>query len=54
VWISKGSGKSRRDLRQIFRLASGRDKDRIRGLARQLGLEGLLDETLAEPDEPIQ
>jgi len=51
VWISKGSHKSRRDLRQIVRLAGESDKNTIRRLARQLGLEDLLDETLAEPDE---
>ncbi len=41
-------------LRQIVRLAGGPDELAIRDLARQLGLESLLGETLAEPDEPIQ
>jgi len=54
VWISKGSHKSRRDLRQIVRLASESDKNAVRRLARQLGLEALLDETLAEADELIE
>jgi len=54
VWISKGSHKSRRDLRQIVRLASESEKNAIRRLAGQFGLQDLLDETLAEPDEPIE
>lgn len=54
VWISKGSHKSRRDLRQIVRLANEPEREAIRELARQLGLERLLDETLAETDEPIE
>ncbi len=51
IWIHKGSHKSRRDLRQMYR--TGRDSDRasIRDLARQLGLESLLEEVLGESDE---
>ena len=36
VWIDKGSHKSRRDLRQIFRTAGTADRDLIRELADQL------------------
>lgn len=51
VWISKGSHKSRRDLRQIFRVASQGDRQLIEQLAEQLGLAPLLDEVLGESDE---
>jgi hypothetical protein len=51
IWISKGSHKSRRDLRQIHRASSESDCQRIRELARQFGLGPLLDEVLKEPDE---
>lgn len=51
VWISKGSHKSRRDLRQIYRTSSATDCQRIRELAQQLALEPLLNEVLNEPDE---
>lgn len=51
VWIDKGSHKSRRDLRQVFRTASDEDRRWVRQLARQLDLESLLDRVLAESDE---
>jgi hypothetical protein len=51
VWISKGSHKSRRDLRQIYRTASETDRQRIHALAQQLNLDRLLGEVLSEPDE---
>ena len=51
VWISKGSHKSRRDLRQIYRTSSEADRQRIQGLAHQLVLKPLLDEVLGEPEE---
>ncbi len=51
VWISKGSHKSRRNLRHICRTAAKEDRDIIRRLAGQLNLESLLDEVLAEQDE---
>jgi len=50
VSISKGSHKSRRDLRHLFRLASEKDQDTIRQLAAQLGLANLLAEVLREPE----
>ena len=53
VWISKGSHKSRRDLRQIWRTSGEPDQARVRELANQLGLDALLDEVLAEPDEMV-
>lgn len=51
IWISKGSHKSRRDLRQIYRNSSAPDCQRIRDLAQQLQLERLLVEVLVESDE---
>jgi hypothetical protein len=51
VWISKGSHKSRRDLRQLFRLASAADRSSIERLAEQLDLAPLLAEVLGESDE---
>ena len=51
VWISKGSHKSRRDLRQIYRSGPETDRDLIGQLARQLGLESLMHEVLGEKDE---
>jgi hypothetical protein len=51
LWISKGSHKSRRDLRQIHRMASDADRDRMGALAVELGLEALFDEVLGESDE---
>jgi hypothetical protein len=51
VWISKGNHKSRRDLRQMFRVASADDRALIRDLANRMGLQDLLEEVLKEPDE---
>ncbi len=50
VWISNGSQKSRRDLRQICRTADEPDCEQIRQLAKQLDLESLLDEVLSESE----
>ena len=50
-WISKGSHKSRRDLRQIYRSANDVDQQLIKDLAVRLQLESLLDEVLNESDE---
>jgi hypothetical protein len=51
VWISKGSHKSRRDLRQLVRLASAEDRKTLERLATQFGLAPLLAEVLRESDE---
>lgn len=51
VWVSKGSHKSRRDLRQIYRNATGQHRQQINEMAQQLQLKALLDELLAESDE---
>lgn len=51
VWISKGSHKSRRDLRQLVRIATENQRRMIEHLATDLGLRELLFEVLAESDE---
>lgn len=51
VWASKGSHKSRRDLRQMVRRMTSADRGDVDRLARVLGLESLLIEILDEPDE---
>ncbi len=51
IWISKGSHKSRRDLRQIMLRVNEADITPIRMLADQMGLQTLLDDVLRESDE---
>lgn len=51
VWISKGSHKSRRDVRQIMLRASPDEVRMVGELAASMELTPLLDEVLAEPDE---
>ncbi|MFO1096494.1 MAG: nucleotidyl transferase AbiEii/AbiGii toxin family protein [Planctomycetaceae bacterium] len=51
VWISKGSHKSRRDVRQIMLRATPEEERMVRELARSMELTPLFDEVLAEPDE---
>jgi hypothetical protein len=51
AWAAKGSHKSRRDLRQIFRRMTTADRSELDRLARLLDLGGLLTEILAEADE---
>ena len=51
VWASKGSHKSRRDLRQIVRLMTVADRIELDRLAALFGLESLLVDLLAERDE---
>lgn len=51
VWVSRGSHKSRRDLRAINRNASSQQRAQIEALATHLGLNGLLVDVLNETDE---
>ncbi len=51
IWINKGSQRSRRDLRGVFRNCDGKQQDIIRTQALSMGLEALLDDVLSEPDE---
>jgi hypothetical protein len=51
VWISKGSHKSRRDLRQILTGASAAERAAVGRHAEERGLASLLAEVLAEPDQ---
>ena len=53
IWISKGSHKSRRDLRQIFRNLSDDDRERLSLLVSELGLTELLREVLLGNDEIV-
>ncbi|REJ94739.1 MAG: hypothetical protein DWQ34_08375 [Planctomycetota bacterium] len=51
VWISKGSHKSRRDVKLLMRGANEDDEAVARACVDQLGLTDLLEDVLAEPDE---
>ncbi len=51
IWISKGSHRSRRDLRSIFLGCDERQQIQVRSEASNLGLITLLDDVLAEIDE---
>ncbi len=51
VWISKGSHKSRRDLRQIMRTADDAERMTVERSAGEMSLATLLEEVLAESDE---
>lgn len=51
VWISKGSHKSRRDLRAIHRKAADEEKREIARIATTCGLGDLLRQVLSEADE---
>lgn len=51
VWISKGSHKSRRDLRAIYRQSSYEQQQAIKAWADRLGHVALLEEVLQESDE---
>lgn len=51
IWSSKGSHKSRRDLRHMARSLTGAERAELVGFASARGLDGLLDAILREPDE---
>jgi hypothetical protein len=51
VWASKGSHKSRRDLRHLLARAAADERAIVERSAAALGLGPLLGEVLAEPDE---
>jgi len=51
VWISKGSHKSRRDLRAIYQQAAADQQIAIRAWAEKANYARLLDEVLAESNE---
>jgi hypothetical protein len=54
IWISKGSYKSRRDVRDLMSRASEDELQSIRESAEQQRLSSVLDEVLAEADEIIE
>jgi hypothetical protein len=51
LWVSKGSHKSRRDLRHLYRASSPNEQAMIQALAAKWQLEVLLTEVLDESDE---
>jgi hypothetical protein len=51
IWISKGSHKSRRDVKQVMQRVTETERSQLYELAEQMKLRALLDEVLAEPDE---
>jgi hypothetical protein len=51
IWISKGSHKSRRDLRHLIRIATLDQRQAINKLAIAFSLGDLLSEVLSESDE---
>jgi len=51
AWAAKGSQKSRRDVRHIVRQMKAQDRAALDNLARDMRLEALLADVLAEPDE---
>jgi hypothetical protein len=51
IWIEKGSHRSRRDFRSIFRSGSEQQQADIRAQAETIRLSELLEEVLSEPDE---
>jgi hypothetical protein len=53
VWISKGSHKSRADLRALYRGADEVTRARIAATAERMGHGALLAEVLSEPDEIV-
>jgi hypothetical protein len=52
IWAGKGSTKSRRDLRQILQRVESQEAARVRQTASTMGLLTLLDQILADPEEP--
>lgn len=51
IWISKGSHKNRRDLRQLMRRIDAQGAAEVQVLAAKMDLHVLLDEVLTERDE---
>jgi len=51
IWIQKGSQRSRRDFRGIFRNCASAQQALIRIQAASLGMAGLLNEVQLESDE---
>lgn len=51
IWIEKGSARSRRDFRSIFRHCNSDQQEEIREEAKSLSLSKLLNDVLSESDE---
>lgn len=54
IWVSKGSHKNRQDVRRLFRSSNTEERSLVRKLAEEIELVELLDELLAENEEPIE
>jgi hypothetical protein len=54
IWISKGSHKSRRDLRSLWRAATPADRAEVERFAAEHGLIELLRTVLAEREELLE
>jgi len=54
IWISKGSHKSRQDLRHIVRTSNPAERKTISDLCAEIGLSALLEEVVTEPEEPVE
>jgi hypothetical protein len=54
IWISKGSHKSRRDVRQLYKRSTDTESQTILAHADQIGLRTLLNEVLVESDEIVE
>jgi hypothetical protein len=51
IWVDKGSHKSRRDFRSIFKGSSGAEQQEILRMIDRIGLHQLAEAVLREPDE---
>lgn len=51
IWIRRGSHRSRRDVRGMLAGAGADERTSVADAARRMGLDGLLEEVLAESDE---
>ncbi|MFV0446139.1 MAG: hypothetical protein ACK5Q5_21390, partial [Planctomycetaceae bacterium] len=51
IWVSRGSTKSRRDVKELARLLTVDEDRTVRKMVQELGHSTLLDELLAEPNE---
>jgi hypothetical protein len=54
IWIAKGSHKSRRDLRSLWRAATPADRSEVERFAGEHGLIELLRTVLVEREELLE
>jgi hypothetical protein len=51
IWVRHGSHRSRRDVRRILAGATASELAAVRRTAGDMGMSGLIEEVLDEPDE---